>query len=250
MERGKHVFIEKPISRTAREAKSIVETAERLDRILMVGMNHRFRSDIVLLKDKIARGELGDLFYIKSGWLSQRSNQRRWLEQTDRAGGGVLLDLGIVLLDIMLWLFDYAEVHSVRAATHFHETKNVEDFVTGFINFRDNRVATMEASWSLMRPDEVYYCNIFGTQGSAYVNPLKVVKRVGTEFEIETNPLQGLTRTNVIRKSYSSEIRHFLNAVRGLVPPVSTGHDAYVRMRIIEAMYLSAREHSEIILVD
>ncbi len=249
LESGKDILIEKPITRTAAEAKAIVELAERLDRKLMVGMNHRFRPDTVFLKDQLERDELGDVFYMKSGWLSQRSNQRNWLEQHDRAGGGVLLDLGIVLLDLMLWLYNYEEVHSVRATMHHHHTKKVEDFIVAYINFRDDRVATLEASWTLMRPEEFYYCNIFGERGSAFINPLKIIKRVGKEFSERDDLISTRGRTETYRKSYKTELQHFVNAVRGLVPVVSTGREAYQRMRIIEALYFSAKERSEVTLI-
>lgn len=248
LESGKDVLIEKPIARSAEEALHMVETAERLDRKLMVAMNHRFRPDTIFLKDRLHREELGKVYYMKSGWLSQRSNQKRWLAQADRAGGGVLLDLGIVLLDLMLWLYDYEEVHSVRATMHHHKTRNVEDFVAAFINFKDDRVATLEASWTLMRPEEFYYCNIFGENGSAYINPLKIIKNVQNELVEQKDLITIRSKPLLYRKSYQAELQHFANAVLNLVPTVSTGREALKRMRIIEAMYRSARERAEVVL--
>src|SRR5205085_8899078 len=66
---GKDVLVEKPIARTAKEAKEIVDCAKKYGRLLMVGMNNRFRPDTMILKTFIDNGELGKIFYIKAGWL-------------------------------------------------------------------------------------------------------------------------------------------------------------------------------------
>lgn len=246
LEMGKDVMIEKPIARTYHEAEQINTKAHSTQRKLMVAMNHRFRADTMLLKNYLDRDELGNVTYLKAGWLKQRSGEQRWLAQADVSGGGVTLDLGIVLLDLMLWFLGYPQVHSVRAVMQHHQTKKVEDFLSAMIHFANNTVATLEVGWSLMRPeDELYYCNVFGSKGSAYINPLKLVKRVNNEFHtIEDMPVRN--RTTLQQKSYHNEISHFLNAVRDIVPIVSTGDEAVAHMRLIEALYTSAREREEV----
>lgn len=81
------------------------------------------------------------------------------------------MDLGILLLDLTLWMYDFAAVRSVHAAMFRHQTRVVEDLVIATLYFSSGSVATLECSWSLMRPEDLYYCNIFGTKGSGYLNP-------------------------------------------------------------------------------
>src|SRR5437764_1057025 len=69
LEAGKDALVEKPIARTLKEAREIAEAAKKYGRKLMVGMNNRFRPDTLILKSFIENGELGKIFYIKSGWL-------------------------------------------------------------------------------------------------------------------------------------------------------------------------------------
>jgi predicted dehydrogenase len=248
LEAGKDALIEKPLARNWQEAALINETAERCGRKVMVAMNHRFRPDTITLKSIIEQGELGAFQYVKAGWLKQRSGEQKWLEQADRSGGGVMLDLGIVLIDLILWLTNFPKVHSVRAVMQKHQTRNVEDFVTGFLNFADDTVAIFETSWTLQRPEELYYCNFFGDKGSAFINPLKIIRKKGSEF-ISTESSEGTrSKTALYQKSYQNELQHFINAVQGLVPVASTAGEAVYRMRIIDSLYLSARERMEILL--
>lgn len=247
IESGRHVFVERPVGRTMQEAIDIRDAAHRNDVHVMVGMNHRFRADVVQLKNAIERGDLGPVFYVKAGWVKQRSTDARWLAQADKSGGGVLIDLGIVVIDMILHVFNFGRVRSVMCSTYNHETKSVEDVVVAMITFENGAVATVETSWSLMRAEDLYYCNVFGKAGSAFINPYKLVKRVGNEFQT-TVPTSAAPSVSVFRKSYDSELKHFANAVRGLVPMVSTIDEAVERMRVVEAMYASAQQQREIVV--
>lgn len=242
----KPVLIEKPIAPTAQQARDIADAAAKNNTLLMVAMNHRFRQDTMLLKSTIERQELGSPYFIKTGWLKQHIGEQRWLAAMDRTGTGVMLDLGIVLLDLLLWMFKHDTVQSVRAMTHKLHTKNVEDFVHARINFSNGAVATMEASWSLLQTDDFYFCDIYGTQGSASINPMKLTRRKGTTIEAIEQKGGITSRATLYQKSYQTELQHFANAVSGIVPALSTGYEAYECMRIIEAIYQSAEEHREI----
>lgn len=247
LEGGKDVLIEKPMAPTMQQTIAMADAAERTGQKLMVAMNHRFRPDTAMLKQYIDQGNLGSVYYIKSGWLQQRSSEKRWLNRVDKSGHGVMLDLGIVLLDVILWLYGFKKVQSVHAIMQKHATKNVEDFVVGLLNFADGMVVNMEASWSLMRPEEFYYCNIFGEEGSAFINPLKIMKRKDGEFT-EVPGVKIRSTEQLYKKSYHAELQHFVNAVQDLVPVISTGREAVERMRIVDALYLSAKERQEITL--
>ena len=58
---------------------------------VMIGMNHRFRPDVVNMKNAVDRGEIGAPYYVKAGWVKQRSTDARWLANADISGGGVLV---------------------------------------------------------------------------------------------------------------------------------------------------------------
>lgn len=245
---GKHVFVERPVARTLQEALEIRSAAREFDVKVMVGMNHRFRPDVVSMKNAVDRGEIGPVFYVKAGWVKQRSTDAKWLANADKSGGGVLVDLGIVVVDMILHVFNFGRVRSVTCSTFHHETKSVEDVVVAMLHFENGAVATVETSWSLVRAEDVYYCNVFGKKGSAFINPFKLVKRDGNVFSTTQPPQSDKAKMALYRKSYEAEFKHFFHAIKGLLPLISTVDEAVERMKIVEAMYASAELQREIVI--
>jgi predicted dehydrogenase len=241
-----HVLVEKPLARSSHEATLINTAAKKQNVKLMVGMNHRFRTDTVMLKNYIEQGQLGSIYYVKCGWLKPRSSDAKWIAQAEKSGGGVLIDLGVVMIDMLLHVFGYKEVRSVNASMYYHTTRSVEDVVVATINFADGSVASLELSWSLMRPDDLYYCNVYGKKGSAYINPFKVIKQESEGFSTYTMDSSTRSKLTQYTKSYEAEIKHFVNAVLDLIPITSTADEAVTRMKVIEAMYASAKEQTEV----
>lgn len=246
LKRGKNVLIEKPIARSLEEARKIQEAVQKYDGKLMVGMAQRFRYDTIMLKNYVKMGEIGEVFYAKAGWLQQKRD-KQWHDQIEKAGGGVLLDLGISLIDSLMWIYDFLPVRSVKANMYQHLTKNVEDVCIASIHFENGSMATFEVSWTLFSSKNDFYCDVHGSKGSASVNPLQLYKQSGDVFRQDAEDRK-LSRIAIFRKSFESEINHFVNALSGLGPVHSTAGEAVQIMRILEAMYESAKEKKEIYL--
>src|SRR5438445_9526848 len=73
LEAGKHVLCERPLARRADEAANMAKAANKADRQLLCAVQHRFRPDAQLLKKFVEKGDLGDIFFAKAGWLRQRT---------------------------------------------------------------------------------------------------------------------------------------------------------------------------------
>lgn len=246
LEAGKDVFVEKPIARRHSEAVEIADAAKQHKRKLMVGMNHRFRPDTMILKSFIQKNELGKVFYAKTGWFKKLSDNQPWITQKDKAGGGVFLDLGIVMLDLVLWMMNFPPVHRVSAKLYQHKTKSVEDSCVCFIETKNGLTIMLEVSWSLQAVQDYYYCDFFGSEGSAMINPLRIHKQLHGNL-VNVTPAKIETPQNLHKKSYEHELKHFVGAVRGLHPLISTGDEAVARMNIVEAIYESTRKGKEIL---
>ena len=244
---GKAVFVEKPLARTLEEAKSIDDAAKKSKAVLMVGMNNRFRPDAIILKSIIEGGGLGKVFAVKAVWLKRDATRNLWLKQKERAGGGVLLDLGIVMIDLALWMLAYPSGMRVSAVNFRHTTKAVEDSSSVFMAAKDGGIITLEVSWSYFVEHETFAFSVFGTEGSASLNPLKVNKDLHGSL-VNVAPAKIDSPQVLFRKSYENELRHFVGAAKGLHPVVSTGEEAVHRMRIVDAVYRSASKGREIIL--
>jgi predicted dehydrogenase len=241
----KDVLVEKPLARTYAEAKPIVDAAKRNKKKIMVGMNLRFRPDAMLLKSIINSGEIGNPFYIKCAWIRRQSSREKWFTKKVESGGGVIIDLGISLLDLSLWLFDYPPVESVSSQCFYQNIKNVEDTAISFIRCKGNSVLNIETSWSMHVEKDIFNLIVYGTKGTASMNPFRVYKKMEENF-IDLTPSQTDSALTAFKKSYQNELKSFIGAVRGLNPILSSGDEALSRMKVVDSIYQSAKQKSEV----
>lgn len=245
---GKDVLVEKPIARKYDEALAMAEAVKVHKRKLMVGMNHRFRPDAMILKSFLEGKELGKVFYTKAGWLRRKSNDSAWLTQKEKSGGGVFIDLGIVMLDMALWMMGFPEVKRVTATDFHHTTKDVEDTSCVNIILRNGSLINIEVSWSMHVDDDQYYCHVFGTEGTASMNPLRINKELHGNV-VNLAPTKIDPPQHLFKRSYENELRHFLGAIRDVHPLLSTADEAVQRMKIVDAVYKSARTGKEVAII-
>ncbi len=241
----KDILVEKPLARTYNEVKQVVSAAKKYKKKLMVGMNLRFRPDAMILKSILSSGEIGEPFYIKCGWIRRPSSSEKWFTKKEDSGGGVIIDLGILLLDLSLWLLNFPSVESVSTQNFSQYTKTVEDTSISLLRCKNSSLISLESSWSLPVEKDTFYLNIHGKKGFASINPFKVFRKIGEQI-IDLTPSQKENAISLFRKSYENELKSFLGAVRGLNPVFSSGEEALLRMKILENMYISSKQKLEV----
>jgi predicted dehydrogenase len=242
---GKHCLVEKPLARNAEEVQQILDELDKTDLKLMVGLNQRFRPDAIVLKSFIAGGEIGDIFFIKSGWLQKQMADSNWRSSKALSGGGVFLDLGIMLLDLSLWLLDYPIVSSVLAINFDKSHSGVEDFSTVVLQLETGQAITIESGWNFEVDKDLLYCNVYGKEGLARFNPLKFNKKIHGSL-VNVTPEQIGTMEDITKRSYYNEIKHFVGAIKGHYPLMASGHESLYRMKLVEAIYNSAEIKQEV----
>jgi predicted dehydrogenase len=240
MEEKNNVLVEKPLARTSLEAEEIAAAAKKSHQTLMVGMNNRFRPDTMILKSFIEDKALGKLFYAKAGWFKKLNAESAWLTRKTQSGGGVVLDLGIVMLDLAFWMMGFPEVKEVNATNYSHHTKDVEDSSVAFLKMKNGSTLTIEASWSFESTSDFFYCDCFGTDGSGSLNPFRIVKRMHDNL-VNVAPASVETPQSLYRKSYENELKHWIGSLRGLHQIISTGEEAVHRMKVLDLIYKSAK---------
>lgn len=241
----KHVLVEKPIAPNLNDANAMLQSALKNDCKLMVGMNLRFRPDTMLLKTLIQSGEIGDPFYVRAVWIRRQSSGEKWFTKREEAGGGVIMDLGISLIDVSLWMMDHPDIKSVQTCNYYQDRKNIEDTSFSFIRCKNSELINIETSWSLPVANDSFQISAYGSKGSVTASPLHLYKKVENQF-IDLKPSLTESPSQLFKKSYLNELKSFIGAIRGLNPLFSSGERAFERMKIIEMMYQSAKKKQEI----
>jgi predicted dehydrogenase len=213
----------------------------------MVGMNNRFRTDIMMQRTFVKSKEVGNLFYVKTGWLKMKSSKEKWFMEADKAGGGVFVDNGIAMLDLGMWMLGFPEVKSVSAINYYHNTKSVEDSNFTLVKFKNGSALTIEVSWSFLRSKEFYYCNVYGTNGSTSINPLRILKKMDTEL-FDITPKGFKQSLDEIKSSYEFQLKYFLSTINGMNNLVSSGKEALSVMQVVDIVYKAAKSGKEIMV--
>jgi predicted dehydrogenase len=248
MEYGKHVLVEMPMGLTADEAALMLRTAEREKKILMPGLNTRLRPDVLTIRKFIEGGELGRLYYCKTGWLQGRSawSLGGWRGERLRSGGGAFLSLGTTLLDFSLWLLSPKQPVSVTGVAH-HRTPSaeVEDTAFAMVRFEDDSLLTVEVGWSLLQEHDLTYFNAFGTTGAALLNPIRIHKEMHGHL---VNVTPAVSTKGIQRASFRMLIDLWIDALIKNAEPVIPARCGLVVNQIVDAFYQSNAKRCEIAL--
>jgi predicted dehydrogenase len=241
---GKYVLCEKPLALSAEGVERILAEEGAKDRLL-VAMNQRFRPDARALRSFVASGELGDVYYLKAGWLNRaRPVARSWRERR-ASGGGALMELGIQMLDLGLWILGYPKALRVSAHTHRAKGSEVEDAAALVVRLDGDRLLNLEVTWSLLAKKDRQFLHLLGSAGSGTLSPLAVYREMGGGLADVTPSLPPGGGENVFTASYRNELQHFVEVVRGEKRP-DPAADHVQLMRIMEGAYRSAEEGREI----
>lgn len=264
LNKGLHVFCEKPDAVSAEEAIKMQEAAEKSGKQLMVMRNNRFRSTSRYLKQYISEGNAGEIYCGRCGWQRRRGipGKGGWFTTKAQSGGGPLIDLGVHMIDLAIWLMGNPVPVSVSGCTYtkfadsdisdsvhssFGEKKDdgifdVEDLAMGFIRFDNGACLQIEFSWASNIEKENVFVELRGTKAGINFKQdgLKIFAQNCGVLE-DVSPL--VTETP---PDHPKNIRHFINVLQGKEEPDFVPTQGVNMIKILEAMYKSAESGAEV----
>ncbi len=172
LERGLPVFCQKPLGRTADEVRRVVHAARRADRLLGVDMSYRHTAAMRALRERIRAGDLGDVYAADLVFHNAYGPDKEWFYDRALSGGGCVMDLGIHLVDLALWVMG-GRVEAVDAAlfaggVRARDVAEVEDHAEVQLELDGGRVVRLSCSWNLdAGRDAVIEARFHGTDGGA-----------------------------------------------------------------------------------
>jgi predicted dehydrogenase len=238
---GVAVLCERPLALSTAGVERVLEAQRRAGRPVLVGLNHRYRSDVQAARAFIHGKELGPLRGIRGGWYQFRPSRAElgWRLRAAEAGGGALLDLGLPLLDLGLWLAEDAQPAQATAMVH-RAGDGLEDAGCALVLGQNEYAIFIDVAWHYVGEHERFWLDVVGERGSARLSPLSIFKVLhGTPVNV--TPTGAAGRENLISASYRAEWATFLAAVRDEVAPPPLD-DQVVLHRTMDAIYRSARE--------
>jgi predicted dehydrogenase len=246
LDAGKHVLVEKPLALTAAGVERVLRAAERAGRTVQVALHNRNRPDILALRPFIQGRELGEIFLVKAVWLNRKVRPQRptWRSRQETAGGGALMDLGVQVLDLCMWLLGSPRIDRLVAQVHTEENAEVEDAAALMLMGEGGLVIAMQLTWSLVGPRDHNTLQVLGTHGSASLPPLMVNKEVEHGM-IDVTPQFAVGRENLYMASYRRDLWHFVSEIRGEMQ-FGLPWDQVELMRLLALAYESAREGKEV----
>jgi len=196
LESGCAVFCQKPLARNRQETELVIEAARRADRLLSVDFSYRFTAGMRQLRQLVQSGELGDIFALDLVFHNAYGPDKEWFYDSSLSGGGCVMDLGIHLIDLALWLFDFPTA-VCRSRRLFAEGRvvewtdgKVEDFAIADFTLGAGTNARLACSWKLPAGrDAVIEAALYGTRGGAAFRNVD-----GSFYDFVAERFQGTSR--------------------------------------------------------
>ncbi len=197
LERGVAVFCQKPLGRSADEAAAVVAAARRADRLLGVDFSYRQAEAVIAVRDLVRSGELGDIHAVDLVFHNAYGPDKPWFYDRASSGGGCVMDLGVHLVDLALWVLDFPELTGISSRLLSGgaalQPERVEDYAAALMRFGDTTVAQLACSWRLQAGREaVISASFYGSRGGA------AMRNVGGSFYDFTAERYEGTRTETL----------------------------------------------------
>lgn len=167
---GAAVFCQKPLGRNAAEVEAVLAASERADRLLGVDLSYRHTAAMQAIRERLP--ELGTPFGVDLTFHNAYGPGAGWFWDPELSGGGCLIDLGVHLVDLALWLFDFPAVERA-GATLLRDGRavregEVEDYALAELALANGVTVRIACSWNLNAGrDAVIQATLYGTTGGA-----------------------------------------------------------------------------------
>lgn len=265
----KHVFCEKPDAVSVEEVMKMNQAWKKSGKVLMIMRNNRFRPETKFLKKYIQSGEMGEIYTGRCGWIRRRGIPGRggWFTTKVQSGGGPLIDLGVHMIDLAVWLMGNPRAVSVAGSTYcmfadstaesdsvhsqFGDARkdgifDVEDLATGFIKFDNGASLSIEFSWASNIEREENFVELRGT-GAGF-------SLYGTDLKIFGESSGTLTQTipnfkgSEFKNAHAANLKHFTDVILNGTKPIFEPEQGVDMIKILTAVYKSAETGREVFL--
>jgi predicted dehydrogenase len=174
LQKGKAVFCQKPLGRDADEVRRVVDASKRADRLLGVDFSYRCLRGMADLRALLQAGALGELYGVDLVFHNAYGPDKPWFYDPKLSGGGCVMDLGIHLVDLALWMLGPVKVTNVTSRL-FAQGKplggrrdTVEDYAVARMDLDTGTAVQLACSWKLPAGrDAVIEAVFYGTNGGA-----------------------------------------------------------------------------------
>jgi len=249
LQAGKHVLCEKPLGRNVREARRMFDAARVTGRLLKTGFNYRHMSHVRKAKELLDTGVLGDLHFLRCryGHGGRPGYEKEWCTDAELSGGGVLLEQGIHIFDLVRHLLGEPSQLLAETQCFYWNFTAVEDNGFCILRTANGQVAQIHVSWTQWV--NLFELELFGRDGylrlegrDGHYGQQRVIW--GKRKPDHSRPVEELFEFVTPDDSWDREWREFHAAIEEAREPIGSASDGLRAQQLIEAAYQSASQHS------
>jgi predicted dehydrogenase len=270
LQAGAHVVCEKPMAVSVEESRQMVAAAEQANRHLMMSYNYRYRPDSQWMCRVAQSGRLGTIYHVNIHWRRETGIPGWGLFGSKAAsGGGALIDLGVHVIDLGLWMMGFPAVQSISASTRtlfgpegrktwgrkpgqaIEGGFDVDDGGMAFLRTASGMTMFLQVTWAehTTPQEDSFGVELHGTEGTAALHVRHYGKddtlRLYTEIEGEAVTVIPSVRFDGTQ-GHEAMIHSLLGQIQRGETPSSTGIQGLTTVQVLEALYRSAAEGREV----
>ena len=250
LERGKHVFCEKPPGRTLSDIQRMRDAEEKNQGTkLMFGFNHRYHPGVLRAKSIVESGRMGKVLALRGlyGKSGGKNFEHSWRNNFAVSGGGILLDQGIHMIDLFnLFLGGFTSAKAFLSNSHWGF--DVEDNAVVILRNKQNQMAMLHSSATFWK--HMFQLNVILEEG--YLKLEGLLSKTGSygretlvigrrQFEDETEAVGNPSEETIYFDndlSWELEVKNFTDYIVNNKPVLeSNSTDAYNAMELVHRCY-------------
>ncbi len=196
---GISVFCQKPLARNVAESYEIINVAQQVNKLLGVDMSYRLTNGMQKIAELVNGNELGEIFAADLVFHNAYGPDKNWFYNPQLSGGGCVIDLGIHLVDLALWIMNFPKVSRVNSTLYSggkkiqHTSVISEDFASVQMETISGATIRLTCSWNLAAgKDAEIKASFYGTKASAVFENTN-----GSFYDFEAFLCQGTSRKTI-----------------------------------------------------
>jgi predicted dehydrogenase len=190
------VFCQKPLGRSAVEVAAVVGAARASNRLLGVDLSYRFLAASQAIRAALAAGEIGEVYAVSAVFHNAYGPDKSWFYDPVQSGGGCVIDLGIHLIDLVIWTLGIGRLDNICAKLFAKgvplagRTDVVEDYAFAHADLPGGGHLSLDCSWNLPAGcDAVIGVSFYGSRGGLSLRNVN-----GSFYDFIAERLEGTSR--------------------------------------------------------